>query len=344
MRFGKFAHFALGLALAAGICLTATRPAQSETLDAVKQRGFLLCGVSAGVTGFSVPGEDGSWRGFDVDFCRALAAAIFDDTGKVKFVPLNATERFQALQAGTIDVLSRNSSWTISTEAGLKLIFAATTFYDGQGFMVRRDRNAATAEDLGNTKVCVQAATTSEQNAVDYFKANGMAMELVARPSAAEVLAVYESGACDVMTSDVSALYGERLKLGKPDEHVILPDVISKEALGPVVRGDDLTWFEIVKWTHFAMVDAEELGVATTTLDAALQSAKPEVRRLLGRDPVGAEKLGLSNEWAARIIRHVGNYAEVYDRNLGSQTQLGIPRGINELWSRGGILYAPPMR
>ncbi|MCL2715289.1 MAG: amino acid ABC transporter substrate-binding protein [Alphaproteobacteria bacterium] len=344
MRFGKFAHFALGLSLVLGISLTATRPAQSETLDSVKQRGFLLCGVSAGVSGFSTPSADGGWSGFDVDFCRALAAAIFDDVSKVRFVPLNATERYPALQAGTIDVLSRNSSWTISTEAGLNLIFAATTFYDGQGFMVRRSRNAATAEDLANTKVCVQAATTSEQNAVDYFKTNGMAMELVARPTAAEVLAAYEKGACDVMTSDVSALYGERLKLEKPDEHVILPDVISKEALGPVVRGDDLRWFEIVKWTHFAMVDAEELGVATNTLDAALGSAKPDVRRLIGRDAVSAEKLGLNNDFAARIIRHVGNYAEVYDRNLGSKTQLGIPRGINELWSRGGILYAPPMR
>jgi len=344
MHFRELAHLALASALLLGLSLTAASPARAATLDAVKQRGVLLCGVSGGVNGFSMPGENGSWNGFDADFCRALAAAIFDDPSKVKFVPLNAGERYQALQAGTIDVLSRNSSWTFSTEASLNLIFAATTYYDGQGFMVRRSRNAATAEDLANTRVCVQDGTTSKDNTSDYFKASDMALQLVSKPTAAEVLAAYDAGDCDVMTSDASALYGERLKLAKPDEHVILPDVISKEALGPVVRGDDLRWLEIVRWTHFAMVDAEELGVATDTLEAAMKSEKPEVRRLVGRDPVGAEKLGLSNDWALRIIRHVGNYAEVYERNLGSRTQLGIPRGINELWTRGGIMYAPPMR
>jgi len=353
MRLKNLARVGLAFSLFAALAVAAGSPAQSQalqsqtlqsqTLDVVKKRGVLVCGVSHGVIGFSTPSATGEWSGFDVDFCRALAAAIFDDASKVKFIPFDASERFQALQSGTIDVLSRNSSWTMSTEAGLGLTFAATTYYDGQGFMVPRSRNVETAEELGNSKVCVQAGTTSEVNVGDYFKAHGMALQLISKPSAAEMLKAYEAGECDVMTADVSALYGERLKLAKPTEQVILPDVISKEALGPVVRNDDPQWFNIVKWTHFGMVNAEELGVSSKTLDAALQSTKPDVRRLVGLEGTSAEKIELTKDWAARIIRRVGNYSEVYERNLGSKTQLGIPRGINELWTSGGIMYAPPV-
>ena len=344
MRLTNILRAGLTLSLLAGATLLAGGAARSATLDAVKQRGILACGVSRGVLGFSMPSAAGEWSGFDVDFCRALAAAIFDDPGKVKFVPLGAAERFQALRSGTVDILSRNSSWTMSWEADLGVTFAAVTYYDGQGFMVPRARNIQTATELGGSKVCVETGTTSELNVADYFKANGMSLQLHLVTNSADALKAYDAGECGVMTTDVSALHGERLKLAKPADHVILADVISKEPLGPVVRNDDPQWINIVKWTHFAMVNAEELGVSSKTLDAALQSTKPSVRRLVGLDGVAAEKFGLSKDWAARIIRRVGNYAEVYERNLGTKTPLGIPRGLNELWTAGGIMYAPPVR
>jgi len=344
MRVSSFLRTAFALAFIPPLLGALAQPAAAQTLKAVKDRGVLNCGVSAGVIGFSMPSPSGAWSGFDVDFCRALAAAIFNDPGKVKYTPLNANERFQALQSGAIDVLSRNSSWTFAREADLGLAFAAVTFFDGQGFMVPRARNLETALDLVNSKVCVQAGTTSELNVSDYFKANGMAFTLITKPALADIEKAYDAGECDVMTSDASALHGERLKLSKPAEHMILPDIISKEPLGPVVRGNDPQWFDIVKWTHFAMVNAEELGVSQKTLDAALKSSRPDVRRLLGLEGDSAEKFGLTKDWAARIIRQVGNYAEVYEKNLGTKTPLGIPRGLNQLWTAGGIMYAPPVR
>jgi general L-amino acid transport system substrate-binding protein len=332
------------LTLAAAVGGAASGPAAAQTLKAVQDRGTLVCGVSEGIAGFSAPTQNGSWAGFDVDFCRALAAAIFDDAGKVRFVPLSADDRFRKLGADEVDVLSRNSSWTMSRESALGLLFAAVTFYDGQGFMVRQARNVGTALELGGSKVCVQGGTTTELNLADYFNANGMKYEAVSVASPAAALKTYDSGGCDVLTSDVSQLHAQRATLARPGDHVILPEVISKEPLGPAVRQGDPQWFNIVKWTHFAMLNAEEAGVSSKTIEAALKSAKPDIKRLVGTDGNFGEQIGLTKDWVVRIVRHVGNYAEVYDRNVGVDTPLGIPRGLNHLWSMGGILYAPPIR
>ena len=335
---------ALAPVLALALVAAASETAVSQTLKSVKERGVLACGVSQGIAGFSAPAANGAWSGFDVDFCRALAAAIFNDAGKVKFVPLNANDRFRALQSGEIDILSRNSTWTMSREAELGLAFAAVTYYDGQGFMVRRARNVNSALDLGGSKVCAQAGTTTELNLADYFKANGMTYELVSATGADELVRAFDAGRCDVFTSDASQLHAERLKLAKPTDHVILPDIISKEPLGPAVRQGDPQWLNVVKWTHFAMINAEELGVGTKTIDDALKSSKPDVKRLVGAEGNYGEQVGLTKDWVVRVIRLVGNYGEVYDRNVGTRTQLGIARGINQLWTAGGILYAPPIR
>jgi general L-amino acid transport system substrate-binding protein len=330
-----------GLAFAAALLGAGASAAQ--TLDKVKQRGSLLCGVSEGIVGFSAP-NGAKWTGFDVDLCRALAAAVLGDAEKVRYLPLNANDRFSALQSGAIDVLSRNSTWTMSRETELKLAFPAVTYYDGQGFMIRRSRPAASALELDNTKVCVQSGTTTELNLVDYFNANHMKLERIALPNARDVAQAYDAGRCDVFTSDVSQLHAERLSLAKPDDHIILPDIISKEPLGPAVRQGDDQWGNIVKWTVFAMINAEELGVASATLDQALSSAKPEVKRLVGTEGNFGEQMGLTRDWAVRVIRTVGNYGEVFERNVGTDSRLGIPRGLNHLWTTGGILYAPPIR
>jgi general L-amino acid transport system substrate-binding protein len=318
--------------------------ADSQTLKEVKARGTLNCGVSSGLIGFSMPDDGNKWSGFDVDFCRAVAAAIFNEPDKVNFVPLNAEERFKALKDGKIDLLSRNSTWAMSRETEYGITFAGISYYDGQGFMVRRSRKVESALELGGASVCVQSGTTTQLNLADYFRANNMTFQEVAFPDAAASIKAYGTGKCDVFTSDVSQLYAERLKLDKPDDHVILADVISKEPLGPVVRQGDDGWLMIVKWSYFAMLNAEELGVSSKNIDQALTSAKPDVRRLVGVDGGYGEKIGLTNDWAARIVRLVGNYAEVYDRNVGVNSRLGIPRGLNQLWSNGGIQYAPPIR
>jgi general L-amino acid transport system substrate-binding protein len=320
-----------------------TGPGEAQTLSAVKQRGALVCGVSEGIPGFSAQTDKG-WAGFDVDLCRALAAAALGDAGKVRYVSLNANDRFAALQAGRVDVLSRNSTWTMSRETDLKLVFPAITYFDGQGFLIRRTLSATSALELDNTKVCVQSGTTTELNLVDYFRANHMRLEPVAFEDAREVVNAYESGRCDVYTSDVSQLHAERIGLARPDDHVILPDVISKEPLGPAVRQGDEQWAEIVKWTVFAMINAEELGVSSQTIDRALLSAKPEIKRLVGTEGNFGEQAGLTKDWAVQIVRQVGNYGEVFERNVGTESRLGIPRGLNHLWTTGGILYAPPIR
>ena len=321
-----------------------TASAFAQTLKTIRDRGVINCGVSQGVIGFSAPSDKGDWAGFDVDFCRALASAIFDDASKVKFLPLAANDRFQALQSGKIDILSRNSTWTISREVDLGLEFSAVTFYDGQGFMVRRKRGVTSALDLGGSKVCVQTGTTTELNLNDYFNTNGMKYEVISTALVGEAEKAYDSGRCDVFTTDASALHSERLKMAVPSDHVILPDVISKEPLGPVVRQGDEKWLNIVKWTHFAMVNAEELGVSSVTVDEALKSNKPDVKRLVGTEGNFGEQLGLTKDWVVRILKHVGNYSEVYERNVGVKSRLGIPRGLNQLWTRGGIMYAPPLR
>ena len=316
----------------------------TKTLKRTIRRDAVFCGVNTGLPGFSSADEKGNWSGFDVDFCRAIAAAIFNDPNKVKFVPLDAKERFIELQKRKVDVLARNSTWTMSRETEYALHFAAVSYYDGQGFMVPRARKIDSALELNGSKVCVQVDTTTELNLDDYFRANNIKYEDVKFAKVDDVFKAYESGQCDTLTADVSQLYALRQKLPKPADHVILPDVISKEPLAPVVRQKDDDWLLIVKWTLFAMLNAEELGITSQNIEQALKSRKPDVMRFVGTEGEYGEGLGLSNDWAVRIIRHVGNYGEVYERNVGVGSPLGIPRGLNQLWNAGGILYAPPIR
>jgi general L-amino acid transport system substrate-binding protein len=316
----------------------------TKTLKRTVRRDAVYCGVNTGLPGFSVQDAKGEWSGFDVDFCRALASAIFDDPKKVKFVPLNAKERFIELDKRKVDVLARNSTWTMSRELEYGLHFAAVSYYDGQGFMIPRAREYTTALELADSKVCVQSNTTTELNLADYFRANNMPFEEKKYGSIDAVLNAYATGECNTLTSDVSQLYALRLKLPKPGDHVILPDVISKEPLAPVVRQKDDDWLLLVKWTLFAMINAEELGINSQNLAQAMKSKKPAVRRFMGLEGNYGPELGLTKDWAVRIIRHVGNYGEVYERNVGTGSKLGIPRGLNQLWNEGGILYAPPIR
>jgi general L-amino acid transport system substrate-binding protein len=328
------------------LCLPKDAEAQSRvsTLQTVKARGLLHCGADGGQMGFSIPMSSGNWIGFDVDFCRALAAAIFDDPARVKFFPLSTVERFQVLQSGEIDVLARNTTWTSSRDTVMGLNFAGINYYDGQGFMVHRKAKITSALDLAGATICVERGTTSELNLMDYFRANKMQLTAVSASSNREMVKAYEEGKCAVMTTDVSALYAERLRLLAAEHHVILPEVISKEPLGPVVRHGDDQWFDIVKWTHFAMVTAEELGVDRKSVDLALKSPNPEIQRLLGIDGKHGEALGLTNDWAYRIIRKVGNYGEIFEKNLGRSSPLGMNRKLNSLWTEGGLQYAPPIR
>lgn len=319
-------------------------PACAGTLDTVKQRGTLQCGVSEGVAGFSEKDAQGNWLGFDVDFCRAVAAAVLGDAGKVSFTALSASQRFDALKDGKVDLLARNSTWTLGREAELGLAFAGITYHDGQGFLAKRALKVDTALSLDKAKICVEAGTTTQLNLADFFKANSMTYEEKVYPSAAEAFAAFEGGQCDVLTRDQSALHGDRLRLAKPAEAIVLPDVISKEPLGPVVRSDDFPWFTLVKWVNFALVNAEEIGVSSTNLDEALKSQKPDVRRFSGAEAGFGKALGLEADWAIRAVKAGGNYAEIYERNLGTGSKLGIPRGLNQLWSMGGVLYAPPLR
>lgn len=316
----------------------------TKTLKRTTRRDAVHCGINPGLPGFSSTDEKGNWSGFDVDFCRAIAAAIFNDPSKVKFVPLDASERFTELQKRKVDVLSRNTAWNLSREANYALHFVAVTYYDGQGFMVHKARKIDSSLELDDTKVCVQAPTATQANLAGYLRANNVKYQEVKFAKLDDVVKAYDSGQCDVLTTDVSRLYALRLKLTKPDDHVILPDVISKEPLAPVVRHKDDDWLLIVKWTFYAMVNAEELGITSTNIDEALNSKKPEVMRFVGNEGSYGEELGLAKDWAVRIIRHVGNYGEVYERNVGVDSPLGIPRGLNQLWNAGGILYAPPIR
>ncbi len=331
------------LLLAAALIVTA-QSADAQTLKTVKERGTLICGVSQGLPGFSNPDDKGNWTGLDVDLCRAIAAAIFNDPGKVKFTGLSAKDRFTALQSGEIDVLSRNSTWTLSRDSSLGLNFAGVNYYDGQGFMVRKALKVNSALELNGASVCTQTGTTTELNLADYFRAHKMKYEVTAFATADETVKAYDSGRCDVFTTDVSQLYSEKLKLANQNDHVILPEIISKEPLGPVVRHGDDQWFDIVKWTLFAMINAEELGISKSTLDEAMKSEKPDVRRFVGTEGNYGEQLGLTKDWAARIVRHVGNYGESFERNVGTGSRLGIARGLNNLWNNGGIQYAPPIR
>jgi general L-amino acid transport system substrate-binding protein len=333
-----------GAMLAIATVLGFSGSASAQTLNAVKQRGSLICGVTQGLPGFSSPDDRGNWTGLDVDFCRAMAAAIFNDPQKVKFTPLSTKDRFTALQSGEIDVLARNSTWTLARDTSLGLNFAAVNYFDGQGFMVRKSLKINSALELNGASVCTQTGTTTELNLADYFRANKMKYEVLALATADETIKAYDAGRCDVFTTDVSQLYAEKLKLTNSNDHIILPEVISKEPLAPVVRHGDDQWFDIVKWTHFAMVNAEELGVSSKTLDEALKSDKPDIRRLVGTEGNLGEQLGLTKDWVVRMVKAVGNYGEVFERNVGSGSKLGIARGLNNLWTKGGIQYAPPIR
>jgi general L-amino acid transport system substrate-binding protein len=316
----------------------------TRTLKRTIRRGEVLCGVNKGLPGFSIPDEKGNWTGFDVDFCRAVAAAIFDDPSKARFIPLDANERFKELQNRKVDILSRNSTWNMSREENYDLYFPAVAYYDGQGFMLPRSRNIESALDLNGSKVCVQSGTTTLLNLADYFRVNNMKFEEMKFDKLDDVVKAYESGKCDTLTADISQLHALRLNLTKPGDHMILPDVISKEPLAPVVRQRDDDWMMIVKWTLYAMINAEELGVTSQNIDEALKSKKPDVMRLVGNEGTFGPDLGLPKDWAVRIIRHVGNYGEMYDRNIGAESKLHIPRGLNQLWNAGGIQYAPPIR
>ena len=327
------------LAAAAGL---SAQTASAQTLKAIQDRGMLSCGVSQGLPGFSSPDDKGNWTGLDVDVCRALSAAIFNDPSKVKFVPLSAKDRFTALQSGEIDVLSRNSTWTLSRDTSLGLNYTGISYYDGQGFMIRKSLKVNSALELNSASICVQTGTTNEQNVSDYFKGNNMKYELIAFGTADETLKAYESGRCDVFTSDVSQLYAERLKLAAPNDHAVLPEVISKEPLGPVVRHGDDQWFDIVKWTIFAMIEAEEKGVTSANVDQMKSSDDPAIKRMLGVTAGNGEALGLKEDWAYTVIKQVGNYGQSFDRNITAQ--LGLERGINALWTQGGLIYAPPVR
>ena len=333
----------ISIALAAVCGVTATA-ACADTLADVKAKGHIQCGVTQGVAGFSAPDENNNWSGIEVDFCRAMAAAIFNDPNAVRYTPLTAQERFTALSAGEIDVLSRTTTWTMSRDTQLGIKFVGTMFYDGQGFMVRQADGITSALELSGAAVCIESGTTTELNAADYFAANNMEFNTVVFVDQDEVVKAYEDGRCDVYTTDRSSLASERSKFANPEEHIILPEIISKEPLGPVVRqGDDL-WFNIARWTYFALLEAEELGVTQSNVDEMLGSDNPTIKRLLGVEGDFGTPLGLTKDWAYQIVKHIGNYGESYERHVGQNTPIGLARGLNALWKDGGIQYSPPIR
>ncbi len=330
---------------AAALCLGVVSSASAATLDEVKERGELRCGVNVGLSGFSSPDQDGTWQGLDVETCRGIAAAIFDDPEAVSFTPLTAKERFTALQSGEIDVLSRNTTWTATRDNSLGLNFTATTFYDGQGFMVAKDLGIEGPDEFDGASICIQSGTTHELNLADYFPSRGIEIQTVTFDTPDQTAQGFASGRCDILTSDTSQLSALRLQLPEPDSVEILETLISKEPLGPVVRQGDDQWLDIVQWSIFAMVNAEELGVTSENVDdMKADPPNPQVARLLGVDGDYGEQLGLENDWAYNLISHVGNYGEVFATTVGEDSPMQISRGVNALWNEGGILYAPPVR
>ena len=336
------ARFGIGL----GAVLTLTGVAHAgATLDAVKNKGFVQCGVSTGLPGFSAADDKGAFTGIDVDMCRGVAAAIFGDADKVKYSPLTAKERFTALQSGEIDMLPRNTTWTYTRDSSLGLNFTGVNYYDGQGFLVTKNLGVKSALEMDGASFCIQAGTTTELNLADYFRTNGMKYTPITFDTSDQTIKAFEAGRCDALTSDQSQLYALRIKLQDPNSAMVLPEVISKEPLGPVVRQGDDEWFNVVRWTLFAMINGEELGVSSTNVDEMkAKSTDPNVRRLLGLEGVKGEWMGLPDEWGYNIVKLVGNYGEVFERNVGEGSALGISRGLNALWSKGGIQYAPPIR
>ena len=335
----------LAAAAAAVVTLTATPAHAGKTIDAIKARGQVICGVNPSLPGFAAADSQGNWTGFDVDVCKAVAATILNDATKVKWTPLNASQRFAALQAGEIDVLSRNTTWTLTRDASLGLNFTGVTYYDGQGFMVTKKSKITSAKQLKGATVCVQSGTTTEKNLADYSKAMKLNMKPVVFETQEATNKAYFTGRCQVYTTDASGLASVRNKEAtNPDDHVILPDLISKEPLGPSVRRGDDEWFAIVKWVVFALIEAEEYGITQANVDQMKSSTDPVVQRILGTSEDTGKLLGLDKEWAYRAIKAVGNYGEMFERNVGPKSTLKLPRGANNLWSKGGLIYAPPVR
>ena len=331
------------LSLLATLLFTAA--AHATTLDDVKARGKLLCGVNPGLLGFAAKGDDGTWAGFDVDFCRAIAAAAIGDATKVEYVPLTAQDRFAKLSSGAVDILARNTTWTMERETKFPLRFVGVNYMDGQGFLVAKALGVNSVFTMSQAAICFLEGTTTEANVADFFREREMVFTPVKFGTINEVVAAYEAGQCDSYTADQSQLYAIRLKLKAPEDHIILPDVISKEPLGPMVRQGDEQWLNIVRWTLFALVNAEELDVKAANVDDLKATSKiPTIRRLLGLEGTFGLDIGLDADWAARAIKATGNYAEIFERNLGKGSKLGIERGINALWNAGGLLYVPPVR
>jgi general L-amino acid transport system substrate-binding protein len=329
---------------AALIATSGVASAQTKTLDTVKSRGSLSCGVNVGLAGFSQPDDKGNWTGLDVDYCKAIAAAVLGDATKVKYVPTTAKERFTALQSGEIDVLIRNTTWTTARDSSLGLIFAGVNYYDGQGFMVKGSLGVKTAKELNGATVCVQTGTTTELNLADYFKANKMTYKPVVFEKLDETLQAYLAGRCDVYTTDQSGLYSVRVQQPKPEDHLVLPEIISKEPLGPSVRQGDDQWLTVVKWVHYALLNAEEAGITQANVAEMVNSTNPEIKRIVGKDGELGKGLGLPNDFVVSIVKAVGNYGELFERNVGSGSRLKIARGLNKLWNNGGLQYAPPLR
>ena len=322
----------------------ATSAAHAGTLDDIKKRGELRCGVTQALAGFSVADDKGRWTGLDVDYCRALASAIFHDPEKVTFRPTSSKERFTVLQSGEIDVLARVTTWTTSRDVDMPFDFIGVNYYDGQGFMVRKDLGIKSVKDLSGASICTNTGTSTETNMADYFKANGLEYKPVIFEKSEEVKSAYDAGRCDAYSSDVSGLYVQRKLLANPDAHDILPEVISKEPLGPLVRQEDPAFKDLAAWTHHCMVNAEEYGVTQANVDEMKNSSNPNIRRLLGVEANGADKLGVGQDFCYHIVKNTGNYGEAYDRNVGKDSPLGIERGLNRLWNQGGIMFAPPLR
>jgi general L-amino acid transport system substrate-binding protein len=347
MRSKAWLAAALAAVLAAVLAGPLAAPAalaQGSTLDKVKARGSVACGVNNSLAGFAFPAAQGRFVGVNADFCRAVASAIFDDPEKVTYVPVPIADMMARLKAGDFDILSRNVTWTSSREVEGQVAYGPVTFYDGQGFMVKKARRVISAKNLAGVSLCVVSGSTTELNLKDYLRSNRIEARLVVQADWAQTAAAYEGNRCDAITTDVSGLHALRATFGNPDDHLILPQVISKEPLAPVVRQDDNQWLQIIRWTHYAMVTAEDLEISRSTLDESRKSTSPEVRRLLGLEGRQGEMLGLSNDFAQRIIRHVGNYGESFERNLGRGSPLRFNRGLNALWSQGGLQYAPPFR
>ena len=327
-----------------GAAVAVSGAASAGTLDDVKARGVLNCGSNTGLAGFGQPDAQGNWNGFDVDMCRAVAAAVFGDGSKVKFIPLSAKDRFTALQSKEVDLLVRNTTWTSSRDTSLGLNFTGVTYYDGQGFMVRKKLKVNSALELSGASVCTQQGTTTELNVADFFRSKNMKFDAVVFATSDETIKAYDAGRCDAFTTDASGLYSERLRLANADDHLVLPEVISKEPLGPAVRHGDDQWFDIVKWTQSVLVNAEEMGVTKANVDQMKTSTNPDVKRMLGTEGDFGKSLGLNNDFAVGVIKAVGNYGELFERTLGTGSQLKIARGVNQLWNKGGLQYAPPIR